>query len=172
MRRVCPNMCGRGVRGPPWARGSFSSGIQNAPYRGIGVFERGCASSSGAESKLGRAMGVTRRVVSVLLAAEGATDGAACGLRLSDRLPSAHPHQEQRQVHGCTVWTSETPEESAWMLARWRLDVWTSLRASSPGKKRNHKEQMGCARLVPPSTLLVLTCPPSLIADVTSRKAA
>ena len=69
----------------------------------------------------------------------------------------------------CTVWTSETPEESAWMLARWRLDP---CGLSSPGRKRAHKEQMGCARLVPTSTLLVLTCLPSLIADVTSRKAA
>ena len=69
----------------------------------------------------------------------------------------------------CTVWTSETAEETAWVLARWRLDP---CGLSSPGKKRAHAAQMGCARIGLSSALLLLTCPLSLIAGMTSRKVA
>jgi len=49
----------------------------------------------------------------------------------------------------CTVWTSETAEETVWVLARWRLDP---CGLSSPGKKRAHAAQMGGA--------LASACPP------------
>ena len=120
-----------GVVGGVPGRGGHFCPVSKAPSWSIHGFEWGCAASSGTESKLGRAM--ASPVVpspSWWQQKEPLTVPLAYGSQTGFQ---ARIHNHIKNKGRCTMWTSETPEESAWVLACWRLDP---CGLSSPGRKR------------------------------------